>query len=550
MAAEATPSNGTERKCMHDLIDALREDVEARAPRGDRPLYRLGEIEIASGSWVSEEVAVLPAQHGHVHSGKVSSRDVEDYLDELSAGIILQILREFRGRLVLAGGSVTGIIRSVTSGVPPKINDYDLFVVEEDGERANDLLHQVLVRICKLEEENLLEKNRAALNPRNPRLNYDNILRIQRSRGVTTVLGAICGKIQVIHRINSSPADVLYGFDLGSCSMGAWCDPSSGELRACASAMGRFALNYCVNVLDPTRMSTTYASRISKYMDRGFGLIMPEVSADALKEIKTFNAHRRTSQYVKMPVVMGVFIVAPDRHGWSLNNLTPQSVSDYGMGVFANEFCYNLKAINNRLRGVDSFFISGGSYYSLRGARAEEYGIMKRQRLDYDGDVPVVLPAEVDHEQFVRKCMELGPHIISGPEVVQAYGHLFSFIDKASKSGVVNIPTLKRFLASEDIMPFIRAIVARKGLEEETKKLKATAAHVRDRVLEYLRTLADEPVTWAHLTPAQAQGFRITGSFKPVAITPEEMGGEAFKRHPVITDMFHSVLPLAIEGED
>jgi hypothetical protein len=181
---------------------------------------------------------------------------------------------------------------------------------------------------------------------------------------------------------------------------------------------------------------------------------------------------------------------------------------------------------------------------------AEDYGIMKRQRLDYDGGEPVVLPAEVDHERFVRKCMELGPHIISVPDVVREYKCLFAEIEETSKSGVANIPKLKRFLAGEDIRPFINAIVTRKGLEEETEKLKATAAHVRDRVLEYLRTIEDESLEWPHLTPAQAQGFRITGSFKPVAVTPEEMGGAAFREHPVITDMFRSVLPLAVEGEE
>ena len=76
-------------------------------------------------------------------------------------------------------------------------------------------------------------------------------------------------KYQIIHRGYSFASEILYGFDLGSCAMG-W----NGN-DFVFSLMGCVAFSNHLNIVDTTRRSKTFEVRLSKYLDRGFEIVLP-----------------------------------------------------------------------------------------------------------------------------------------------------------------------------------------------------------------------------------------------------------------------------------
>ncbi len=87
----------------------------------------------------------------------------------------------------------------------------------------------------------------------------------------TFVLGDT--KIQIIHRLYSSRAEVLYGFDLGSSAMGI----SHGNVIVMTPS-GLLAGKHRFNVVDINKRRPTLEARMEKYLKRGFNLVMPRAS--------------------------------------------------------------------------------------------------------------------------------------------------------------------------------------------------------------------------------------------------------------------------------
>lgn len=63
----------------------------------------------------------------------------------------------------------------------------------------------------------------------------------------------------------------MLGFDLGSAAVGF-----NGDTLI-FTELGRFAYEYGYNIIDTQRRSTSYESRLKKYVDRGFGIIYPKL---------------------------------------------------------------------------------------------------------------------------------------------------------------------------------------------------------------------------------------------------------------------------------
>jgi hypothetical protein len=84
-------------------------------------------------------------------------------------------------------------------------------------------------------------------------------------------------KVQVIFRKYASLSEVLHGFDLGSSAVGY----DGG--RVFFTTLGRFAYCYGVNIVDVTRLSPTYEARLTKYLERGFAIAMPDLNIEVLR---------------------------------------------------------------------------------------------------------------------------------------------------------------------------------------------------------------------------------------------------------------------------
>lgn len=76
-------------------------------------------------------------------------------------------------------------------------------------------------------------------------------------------------KIQIIFRLYNTISEILHGFDMGSCSIGF-----DGE-NVHMTSNAKFSLEYMCNIVDTSKMSTSYVSNLIKYANQGFRLILP-----------------------------------------------------------------------------------------------------------------------------------------------------------------------------------------------------------------------------------------------------------------------------------
>ena len=82
---------------------------------------------------------------------------------------------------------------------------------------------------------------------------------------------------QIIFRLYSSSSEILHGFDLGSSAVGF-----DGN-NVLFTSLSKLCYTYNCNIIDTTRRSTSYESRLIKYFKRGFALILPKFDITKLR---------------------------------------------------------------------------------------------------------------------------------------------------------------------------------------------------------------------------------------------------------------------------
>ena len=85
--------------------------------------------------------------------------------------------------------------------------------------------------------------------------------------------------VQVILRRYSTLGEVIHGFDLGSSAV-LW----DGE-RVLTTALGKIAFENGANVLNLSARRNSYESRLARYFDRGFDLVLPGLDGCALASL-------------------------------------------------------------------------------------------------------------------------------------------------------------------------------------------------------------------------------------------------------------------------
>jgi hypothetical protein len=94
-----------------------------------------------------------------------------------------------------------------------------------------------------------------------------------RANGWTT---RTVSKIQIILRLFTSVSGLLHGFDIGSCAV------AFDGAVAYTTLIGAYCLSHRVNIVCPSRRSTSYESRLKKYFDRGYALVLPHLDIGRL----------------------------------------------------------------------------------------------------------------------------------------------------------------------------------------------------------------------------------------------------------------------------
>lgn len=181
--------------------------------------------------------------------------------------LALRLLSAFYGTLIAAGGAVTKALCTETDNYHPP--DIDFFFIDPDVERddipddekiikQNQLLTAVVAFLADLHLS-----TPGLINPR---------VYIFRNEHVTTVYlsddDSLDTKYQFIHRVYPNIGLVLGGFDIGAAA--AACTGPN----IVATEMGAFCSLAKIVIVDISRRSTSYESRLSKYNKR-YHLIFP-----------------------------------------------------------------------------------------------------------------------------------------------------------------------------------------------------------------------------------------------------------------------------------
>ena len=131
-------------------------------------------------------------------------------------------------------------------------------------------------------------------------------------------------KIQLILRPFPSVSYLLHGFDLGSCAI------AFDGVTAYTTTLGAFSLLHRVNIVCPSRRSTTYELRLEKYFRRRYAIAMPNLDIKALVPGETLDLPFLRLQVEKVYGLLAVGSILPQPNSQALDPASPQAhASDY-----------------------------------------------------------------------------------------------------------------------------------------------------------------------------------------------------------------------------
>lgn len=211
--------------------------------------------------------------------------------------------------IVIAGGSVVDVLlnRSYSS-------DIDIFIYHPDKNtefasmRAKEVCMSIITAVYKKKQWDDYEQNKKR-NPKQkltPPLSptkadidtYHKSGKFEFIRNSTSITMRffVFGKkfkIQIILRLYNSVSEILNGFDVDCCAVGF-----DGEFHFTEAS--KFAFEYGCNILNPARRSPSYENRLTKYINRGFDIIMYKFNINKLDT--TYIDKYRLEQVCQLPM--------------------------------------------------------------------------------------------------------------------------------------------------------------------------------------------------------------------------------------------------------
>ena len=160
-------------------------------------------------------------------------------------------------------------------------NDIDLFITTEDPD--------IIIKSIRYIHEKM------------SKFGYVHILRTKHAVSFH-VDKTIIPSVQIILRAYDSLEHILLGFDIDSCCIGF-------DHELICSARFLRSIKYGYNLVDLSRLSTTYEARLMKYYTRGFDIAMtdPSIKAQTEKILAIANKHRGL---VSFSIFQGIYKLA------------------------------------------------------------------------------------------------------------------------------------------------------------------------------------------------------------------------------------------------
>jgi hypothetical protein len=220
--------------------------------------------------------------------------DTEKLIDRLNVSFpcIKLILKKHRNKIALCGGSITRLLRAITS----RKSDADIFFYNCTETEATEILKDsISTIIASFAKESGIKIQKIV---------------IQRNENVTNLLiydEDDCATYQFIHRIYPTLDSIIGGFDLGASALALAATDFGIDIYG--TPLGAWTLVNCAIIVDTTRRSISFEKRIIKYARKmGFSVIFPGLSPDSLKEEKLQSLHVRAAKVYKLMQSLGLYL--------------------------------------------------------------------------------------------------------------------------------------------------------------------------------------------------------------------------------------------------
>lgn len=239
--------------CLTIKSDGKLENATGNYPAGSDGIQkRYRYLPIHDQNWTLN----LPDDNGDVENNSTNVENNSANVENNSANVRNINLNVANNNVSGTAHDARQILQSFSQ------TDIDLFLVTRSPETAIKTIIELDKRIRDLTLPDLR-----------------NDIHVMRTEHATTwCMPKPYRNIQVIHRLYYSIEHILLGFDLDCC-----CMAHDGK-RVLALDRGMRSLQYRYNLVDLTRQSTTYESRLVKYAERGFAIAVPQLDFEA--EIK------------------------------------------------------------------------------------------------------------------------------------------------------------------------------------------------------------------------------------------------------------------------
>jgi hypothetical protein len=275
-----------------------------------------------------------------------------DYRDVTSQETINSIFKEnpilndfSLTNMIIAGGCITSMIQKL-SGFEKEIksDDIDIFMYQINDEEAFQKIKELVEAGLKIDKETIFHRTTFAYTIESPNGLYK--------------------KIQIINNIYSGPLAVLNSFDIYSSQVGIHLQDQ--QLQLLTTQKGFESLEYRIQVIDKDLENFHFDSRVVKYFNRGYNLVLPYLNPKSFSEdkiyfigfyitihvLKIYNSYIQAKIYISYRSHTFKKPKLNDSHFYDCQN--SENLKHEGENVDINGV--NLRLINSRFTIIDEEF--------------------------------------------------------------------------------------------------------------------------------------------------------------------------------------------------
>ena len=369
--------------------------------------------------------------------------------------------------IIVAGGAISAILTANKS-----IKDIDVFIYGLSPDAATIRVNEFIHDLFEAYRAHLIAKHACDVKKSNDMRPYApnvDFKCIRNNNCVTIIFDNGPYVFQIILRIYRNKSEILHGFDIGSSAVGF-----DGQSLYFTS-LSKFSYEHFCNILDTTRRSTTYETRLIKYFKRGFEIILPHMN---MANIDTLNNKYGLDAICELPFMV-----------FSYNSVRGNKIrvrNFFNVG--------DVKKSDYQVTDLDQYQIFYINLHNMVWSKGDFYFYEESDAGDAI-DVSRMIP------------------FITRRKIIDYYD---DFAKKLKAGGDINVRLLKKYM--RNTIEIVRIMI---GGEEDDKRTAECAALLATRIQEEkarILAISDQivaqphPLRWVTTNP----GTQITSSFNPI----------------------------------